>query len=466
MKNILLYVIAFGVCIGISEKSQAAIKLPSFFCDNMILQQKTETTIWGWSKINATVHIKTSWNNKSYTIRSNSQGKWQTNISTPPAGGPYHIDISDGEKLTLNNVLIGEVWICAGQSNMEMPMYGYGNQPVNHSLDAIVKSQNSHIRLFTVEREYASVPLDDCRGKWLEATPENVSAFSATAYFFGRLVNQVTDIPIGLIVVSWGGSSIKAWVGEENLKPFGDKVIPHKEDMENPKQSPAALYNGMLHPFFCYAIRGAIWYQGESDISRASQYGNYMETMVKDWRTQWKQGDFPFYYAQIAPYNNNSVHNSAYLREAQLDAMKTIPNSGMIVLMDSHSPDCIHPPKKQEAGERFAYWALSETYQIKGIPYKSPAVQNINFENGRAIVTFANARGGLTSYGKEIKSVQLSGDNNRWYPATVVLDENKMYAFSAKVPQPVAIRYAFTDYAESEIFGNQGLPVSSFRSNK
>ena len=463
MKNIISLTIL--VLLFSAQGLKAEIKLPSFFDSNMVLQQQSNAPIWGWVKPNTSVRIKTSWDNKIYTLKSGQDGKWKANLNTPKAGGPYTINISDGKELVLNNIMIGEVWICSGQSNMEMPMIGFGNQPVNNSLDAIVKSKNKNVRLFTVKRDYSPTSLDDCSGAWSEASPETVARFSATAYYFGRLINQMTDVPVGLMVVSWGGSSIKAWLDEESIAPFGDKVIPRKEDMATPNKSATALYNAMLYPIIGYSIRGAIWYQGETDIYMPQLYGNYFEAMVKGWRSKWNCGEFPFYFAQIAPYKYNSEHNSAFLREAQFNSMKNIPNSGMAVLMDSNSPDCIHPAMKQEVGERLAYWALSETYKIKGIPHKSPTVSDIKTEGKMMILTFENAPGGLTSYGKKVKGVKIAGSNKRWYQAEVTLDENKMYVFSPKVAEPVAVRYAFDDYADGEIFSNQGLPLSSFRTD-
>jgi len=469
IRNLFLKTVICAVMLSITSfigsTLKAEIKLPTIFGDNMILQQQTDASIWGWAKAGAQVRVKTSWNNKTYTIKSEQDGKWSVKVATPAAGGPYMISITDGKELMLNNVLIGEVWICSGQSNMEMPLIGFGNQPVNNSLDAIVKSRNKNIRLFTVERDYSPTPLTDCKGKWNEANPESVARFSATAYYFGRLINQVTDVPIGLVVVSWGGSSIKAWLSEDSLKPFGDKVALSKQEIETPNKSPAALYNAMLNPLIGYGIRGAIWYQGESDVYMPQQYSNYFETMINEWRNKWQLGEFPFYYSQIAPYETYSIHNSAFLREVQLKMMEKVPNSGMAVLMDSDSPDCIHPAKKKEVGERLAYWALSETYKVAGIPYKSPTLKNVTTEGRQMILTFENAPAGLTSYGKEIKGVRIAGKNKRWYQASVVLDEHRMYVFSPKVTEPIAVRYAFESHSEGEIFSNQGLPISSFRTD-
>lgn len=459
-------ILVCNICLFISlQPLKSEVRLAAIFGDNMVLQQQSNTPLWGWATPNVQVRIKTSWDKRNYTTQSDASGKWRINLSTPKADGiPYTINISDGKELILNNVLIGEVWICSGQSNMAMPLIGFNNQPVNNSLDAIVKSTNKNIRLFTVRREYSPVPLDNCVGTWSEAQPETVADFSATAYFFGRLINQVTDIPIGLIAVSWGGSSVKAWISEDVVTDFGDKVEQTKEEMERPNQSPAALFNGMLHPLIGYAIRGVIWYQGETDVPMAERYSDYFDAMVQDWRNRWQSGDFPVYFAQIAPYKN-STYNSAFLREAQEKSMAKIVNTGMTVLMDSDSPDCIHPAAKQEAGERLAYWALAETYGIKGFSYKSPSIRSVVKEGKIIVITFNDAPRGLTSYGKEIKSVRIAGEDKKWHPATVTIEENKIYVFSAKVTNPVAVRYAFESDSQAEIFSNQGLPLSSFRTD-
>lgn len=443
----------------------AAIKLPAIFCDNMVLQQQTDVSIWGMASSGAQVSVRPSWDGRSVFIKADRNGKWSLKIRTPKFGGPYSLKISDGKEVSLNNVMIGEVWICSGQSNMEMPMIGYNGQPVNGSLDAIVRSRNKNIRLFTVKRAYDIAPLDDCSGNWEEASPQTVERFSATAYFFGKMINEVMDIPIGLISVNWGGSSIKSWMSEASLKPFNLKPENKKESITRPNQSPATLYNGMINPILGYGIRGAIWYQGETDKHLSDQYVKMFDKMVSDWRIKWKVGDFPFYYCQIAPYEHGGKANSAFFREAQGKCMQITPNTGMVVLMDADSPESIHPAKKQEAGNRLAYWALAETYGIKGFVYKSPSVKHVSFEDGKGVVTFNDAPRGLTAYGKEVKGVFIAGEDKKWYRGTVAFNDSKMYVFSPNVIKPVAIRYGFTNYAQAMIFSNQGLPVSSFRTD-
>jgi sialate O-acetylesterase len=445
---------------------EAAIRLPAIFGDNMILQQQQEVTIWGWAKANAKVKITTEWNDRSVFTEAGKDGKWSAKINTPASDGKnYSITISDGDELILRDVLMGEVWVCAGQSNMEMPMIGYGNQPVTGALDAIVKSSNNKIRLFSVKRNYDIVALDDCEGKWNTATPESVGAFSAAAYFFAKRVFETTGVPIGLINASWGGASIRSFMSKEILPEFNLSVEERKENIQKPNQSPATIFNAMIHPIIGYRIRGVLWYQGETDKWMPEQYVKMFQSMVNDWRNRWKQGDFPFYYAQIAPYEKGTK-NAAFFREAQEKCMQIIPNVGMAVLMDSNSPDCIHPAMKKEAGERLAYWALAETYKIKGIPYRSPAIRDVQIVKDTVCISFNDAARGLTSFGKQVSSMVIAGDDKKWYPATEVrLVENKIYVFSESVKKPVAVRYAFTSYAPGEIFSTLGLPVSSFRTD-
>jgi len=251
---------------GLSFQLRGEIRLPSFFADHMVLQRESTTKIWGKADAGKRVTVVTSWNLKRYTTNSDAGGNWQIDITTPRAGGPHTIIISDGKPMTLTNVMSGEVWLCSGQSNMEMPMKGFNSQPVEGSAMDILKSANSKIRLFTVRRNHSLTPVDQVTGHWQEAMPVSVRDFSATGYYFGRLLNEILDIPVGLINSSWGGSRIEAWMNEEMLSAFPGTVISREtENVKNPHQKPLYLYQAMIHPLGGFAIRGVIWYQGESN---------------------------------------------------------------------------------------------------------------------------------------------------------------------------------------------------------
>ena len=282
----------------------AEIKLPTIFGSNMVLQQQTEVAIWGAADTNATIEVTTSWNDKKYATKSDSAGRWKLKVPTPKAGGPYTVTISDGTVLTLDNVLIGEVWVCSGQSNMQMPMKGYHMQPVLGAMDAILESTNSNIRLFNVGMNSSITPRDDFKGKWDMASPETTFPFSATAYYFGRFLQKTLNVPIGLITSSWGGTMVQPWMNDEACQEFEFyKTI--KRDTTYPKNPPklaTTLYNAMINPMVGYGIRGVIWYQGESNKWEPEIYQRLLPAMIKGWRAKWEQGDFPFYYAQIAPH--------------------------------------------------------------------------------------------------------------------------------------------------------------------
>lgn len=448
---------------------KSEIKLPAVIADNMVLQQQSDVAIWGWAKPNANVSVSSSWNKKSYSTKSDAEGYWSLKIKTPEASyTPYSLTISDGKAVTVNNVLIGEVWLCSGQSNMEMPMMGFGgNQPIEGGPEAIYNSTNKGIRCFTVERISKSKPVNDCKGTWEIAGPETTPHFTATGYYFARLINKALDVPVGLIHTSWGGSRIEAWMTPNSLKDIPEKPIPQSDaDIKIPNGTPTVLYNGMLHALVGYGMRGAIWYQGESNREEPALYVKMFDKMVREWRQIWGVGEFPFYYCQIAPYNYGGGLNSGYIREAQAKGMETTPNTGMAVLMDANSPHCIHPAKKKDAGERMALWALAKTYGMEKMHYRSPSVNKVDIEGRVAILTFDVNHLGLTSHGKEISNFTIAGSNKRFHKAKVELVGNKVFLFSPHVSEPVAIRYCFDDTSATELFTVEGnLPVSSFRTD-
>lgn len=441
------------------------IKLPALFSDNMVLQRETKVKVWGWASPAATVNLSASWSKQSYSVKANSLGEWDLKIETPKAGGPYTLSISDGKELILKNVLIGEVWVCSGQSNMEMPMKGFYGQPVEGGLDDIIRSTNPNIRLFTVGRATTITPKNNCVGNWTEANPKSVAGFSATAYYFGRLLNQITGVPIGLIHSSWGGTKIESWMSANSLTGLSSQIPTKEDEQKITNQSNTVLFNGMINPIVGYGIKGVIWYQGENNHNNPAKYPVLMKNMVEEWRKIWGVGDFAFYYAQIAPFGYTD-YNSAYLREAQIKALDLISNSGIAINMDANSVDCIHPPRKKMVGERLAYLALAKDYGMDGFEYCSPMYKSMEVKGAMVELTFdVNPGTGLTTFGKEIKGFKVAGSDKRFYTAIAAINKNKIQVFSPKVETPVAVRYAFDDTSASEIFNLNGLPISSFRTD-
>ncbi|MDE6555599.1 MAG: sialate O-acetylesterase [Duncaniella sp.] len=442
----------------------------------MVIQQQTDARMWGTAKASSKVTVTPSWNNLTYTTTADKDGKWNITFPTPEAGGPYTVTISDGTTLTLSNVMLGEVWLCSGQSNMEMPMKGFKNQPVEGANMAVLKSKNPDIRLFTVKRNSSTVPVDDVTGKWAEASPATVREFSATAYFFGREIEEMLDVPVGLVVVAWGGSACEAWMNDEMLAAFPEaaaKIPAVGGEIPSKNRTPSVLFKGMLNPLIGFPMRGVIWYQGEDNWNRAHTYTDMFSTMINGWRNLWGQGEFPFYYCQIAPYDyaiitekGKEIINSAYLREAQAKVEHIVPNTGMAVLMDAGWPEGIHPPKKQIPGERLALLALNKTYGVEGIGAESPVYKSMEVKGDTVIVSFDRAPewiAGKTSF--ESKQFKVAGEDRVFHPAKAWISRSKVMVKSDKVPHPVAVRYAFENASEGDLFSTDGLPVSSFRSD-
>lgn len=443
------------------------VKLPAILGDNMVLQQKTDAAIWGTAEKGSTVKVVTSWNTKMYTVKAGSDGKWKVKVATPVAGGPYEISISDGKTLKLKNVLIGEVWVCSGQSNMEMPVKGYFNQPVTGSNEAIALSSNPSIRMFTVKKATSLQPVYDFTGGWQVCEPQNVSEFSATAYYFGLFLNKALNVPVGLINSSWGGTRIEPWMSEEGIKKFDFVTLPDKNQQGTlSPQTPTVLYNAMINPMAGYGIRGAIWYQGESNRNEADKYVKLLPGMVENWRSVWGVGDFPFYYIQIAPFDYGTGGlSSAYLREAQLKASTAIPNIGMACIMDIGEKDNIHPVDKRTGSDRLALLALTKTYGKSGFAYSGPVFKDMTIEGQVVKMTFNNAENGLTSFGKELSCFEVAGSNKRFFPAQAFITEKGITVVCPNVPEPVAVRYAFKDFIVGDLFNTEGLPASSFRTD-
>lgn len=450
--------------------SQTTTKLPNFFSDSMVLQQLMDVPIWGIDKANAKITIKTSWGNHVKTT-ADEQGKWKVKVLTPSAGGPFTVVIQGTDKLVYKNVLVGEVWLCSGQSNMEMPVKGYNNQPVIGSNEAILNSRNSNIRCFTATKSASYTNATNVGGSWLAASPATTGNFSATAYFFAKKIQSILNIPVGIINTSWGASSIETWMDSVTLSSVLKVIIPEKITTNNANSVHTALYKSMLHPFIGYGIKGAIWYQGEGNRLRAKEYQALFPLLIKSWRNQWQQGDFPFYFVQVAPHSglpNNQV-NGAFLREAQLKTMLAVENTGMAVTMDIGEQFLIHPAQKELVGNRLAYWALAKNYEIGGIAYSGPVFDKIEWiRNDTLTLSFKYAEMGLNSFGKPLTDFEIAGEDKKFYPANAFFAKGKLQWVSVtsdSVKNPVHVRYGFKNWVQGSLFNTAGLPATSFRTD-
>ena len=460
----------------LSFSSSAQIELSNLFSDNMVLQQESHVNIWGKAKKNQELIIYTSWSGKIVRTIVKDDGSWEVKIKTPSAGGPYNIQVTcDGETKTINNVLIGEVWLASGQSNMEMTLSGNNREPVNGSLDAIANSNNTKIRFFNVKVKVSEERINDIDGEWLEANFKNTPNFSAVAYSFAKYLNQVLDIPFGIINSPKDGSVAEAWISPDVLK----KITTNKElsyYAKQPHNNPSVLFNGMINAIIPFTIKGVIWYQGEGNSGRYKNYMKLMNGLIKNWRDEWGLGDFPFYFVQLAPNGSLGQGNGtsqAFLREAQLRTMLSVENTGMAVTLDIGSTITNHPPEKLLIGKRLAYWALAKNYGFNGLPHSGPVYESMKVKNNKVYVNFKFAKNGVTSYGKPLSGFEIAGEDKIFYSADASIDphwsagwENRsvLTLSNKNVPNPLYIRYGWKNYIEGALYNVEGLPASSFRS--
>ena len=468
-KNFLL-IIAFLWQISFSQQH---LKLPALVSDNMVIQQSTQINIWGWADKNNKVEIKPSWNNIAISTSSDKEGKWKTTLQTPKAGGPYSIKISNNnETITLENVMVGEVWLASGQSNMEMPVKGYASEPINGNNELILHSKNPKIRMITIKRNSSPQAVEDFVGSWKEASPNNTGDFSAVAYVFAQKLNRVLDIPIGIIHSSWGGTPVEAWTQKEAI----DEVVTVEEKQtfrynsnknKRDQDAPSQLFNGMIHPLLNYKIKGVIWYQGESNRNHPKVYQKTFPLMIKNWRQLWNNDEMPFYYVQIAPYGRyDDKVNSALLRETQLKTLDLLDDVGMAVTLDIGEYSSIHPAEKIKVGERLSYWALANNYNIKGIQFSGPVYKSYEIDGDKILLSFDYAPFGLSSYEQPLNDFQIAGTDKVFYSAKATLLRNgKVEVSSEKVSKPKAVRYGWKYYLKGSLFNTYGLPASSFRTD-
>jgi sialate O-acetylesterase len=450
------------------------VQLPAIINNNMVLQQKSNVALWGHAVKSGKVVIITGWNNKKYTAITDTAGSWQLQVRTPQAGGPFKISFNDGELLELSGILIGEVWVCSGQSNMEMPVKGYNKQPILNA-SQIIDDANKHpaIRIFRVPKIVSAVPLNDCKGKWLETDSQTVKDFSAIAYQYATILQAKLKVPIGILATYWGGTAIQSWMSKKTLSRFAEVNIPERLDTitdpeKAPEQSPAILFNSMIAPIAGYGIKGFIWYQGESNRYNPSLYAKLMPVMVKEWRRLWNLGNLPFYYVQIAPYEYSGPNNyfSALLREVQFKLEHKIPHTGMIVSLDVGKQQFIHPPDKTTISERLSNYALAETYHRLGMTYLSPAFKRMKINKEQLYLKFTNTGGGLQFKDKDTGNFEIAGNDKIFYPAqAVIVKKDQVRVHSDQVKEPVAVRYAFKNWCVGNLYTKEGMPTSSFRTD-
>ena len=445
----------------VSISLNAQTKLANIFGSHMVLQRNANVQIWGTDKPNSTIEIKGSWGAET-KITTNNKGVWKTTLKTSEAGGPYNLEIVGTEKIVLTDILLGEVWICTGQSNMAMNLNGGPGQHLEGSNDAILNSSNSQLRFFTVPNTVSETPVADCKGNWEVSQPKTAANFSAVGYYFGQRLQQFLNIPIGLISSNVGGTPAEAWTPKETISKEFPEFKKHFSEKFTTKTA-TSLYNGMIHPLIPFTIKGAIWYQGEGNKSNPEQYSRLFPAMIKSWRTNWNQGDFPFYFVQIAPYGKQG-ENWVKLQQAQLKTMLTVPNTGMTVINDIGDEFRIHPPKKKEVGQRLALWPLAKNYGVEGIGFSGPTYKSMKIEKEKAFLTFDNAPLGLTSLGKPLKNFEIAGEDGIFQAANAKINNkgDVLEVWNPKISAPKTVRYAWESYVEGSLFNTAGLPASAF----
>ena len=501
MKSIILAVCVVAITLVFTISAFSDITLSSVIGENMVLQRDMKINVWGWADPGETVTVSIGGNEAKAITGEN--GKWSVVLPAMKAGGPHEMTVTGKNTITIGNILVGEVWLCSGQSNMEFGLGGAEN-----AKEAADAADYPEIRFLTIPRVAPGRPIDRFNAKWVVCTPQSAPGFSAVGYFFGREIHSKAGVPVGLINASWGGTPIEPWTPREGFaavpeleaisalvtqagpnyeKTVGkaleqiDRWLPvaKKEFTDNKEvtpppawphhplegMAPTGIYNGMISPIVPFTIRGAIWYQGEANVGQGMEYHHKMQALIRGWRKVWGEGDFPFYYVQIAPYTYNRGEELPKIWEAQTATLDE-PNTGMAVINDVGNARDIHPRKKEEVGERLALWALAKTYGQKDIVYSGPLFKSMSIDGSNAIITFDHVGSGLTSRDeKPLNWFTIAGEDKKFVDAKAVIDGEKIVVSSPDVPKPVAVRFAWNEIAEPNLTNKEGLPASPFRTD-
>lgn len=453
MKRTWSWSAALVVVVAVGAGVRADVKPHALFTDNMVLQHGIKAPVWGTADDGEEVTVRIQDREVKTTAKD---GKWSVALDDLKAGGPYELTIAGKNRVTLKNVLVGEVWVCSGQSNMEWPVQASADP------DKVkAGSANPKIRLFTVQRNNAAEPTTDIKTTgWQECGPQTVPGFSAVGYHFGKHLQKALDVPVGLIHTSWGGTPAEAWTSPKALA-----ADPHLAGMA---KTGGRLYNGMIYPLQPFAIKGAIWYQGESNAGRAYQYRTLFPTMIKDWRATWGQGDFPFLFVQLAPFMDikKEPMESAWaeLREAQLLTTKIVKNTGMAVITDVGAEKDIHPKQKEPVGQRLAVAAEAIAYGKK-VVYSGPIYESLKVDGNKAVLRFQHVGGGLEARGGPLTGFTVCGDDKVFVNAEAEIRDDTVVVWSDKVAKPVAVRFGWANFPVVNLWNKDGLPASPFRTD-
>jgi sialate O-acetylesterase len=482
------------------------VRVPAIFGSHMVLQRDQKDRIWGWADAGDEVMVKI--NGQSHTVRAGADGRWQVTLEPMRAGGPYSLSIQGKNTLTFEDVLVGEVWICSGQSNMQWPVAAARDADLELSA-----TNHPRLRLISVPQVGTEEPQYDFKGQWQTCRADSVGEFSAVGYFFGRRLSETLDVPVGLINDAWGGSACEAWIRrdvlaanpkyapllqhweqiekdfprasaeyESKLAAWRDAAAKAKGEGKEPPPEPsnpadlmrgnfrlANIYNGVLKPTIGYGIRGVIWYQGESNAGRAFQYRELFPLMIKSWRDEWGQGDFSFYWVQLADFMDESSEPKesewAELREAQTMTLK-LPKTGEAVIVDLGEAQDIHPRNKQDVANRLARWALSRDYGLN-VAYQSPRFKALEKQGDKLVLRFDHVGGGLKSADvTEPRGFAIAGSDRKFVWAKAkILGQDAIEVWSERVREPVAVRYAWADNPVCNLYSAEGLPLTPFRSD-
>jgi sialate O-acetylesterase len=453
----LLSIILFSVI-----SARAEITLPKIFSSNMVIQRESNVNLFGWAHPGEEFTITTSWDGIVIEVKTGLDAKWNLQVMTPKAGGPYTINFTGKDnEILLENVLIGDVWLCSGQSNMEWS----ANSGLDNKDEAVSMANRPTIRLFTVEKRTATYPQDDLAGAWEVCTPETMPDFSAVAYFFAQRVQEEIDIPIGLIDSSWGASCAEVWTPEEEFEKNPD--LQESYELIQPNKwvpiDKSILYNAMIAPLTSFNISGTLWYQGESNTANAESYENTFRTMIESWRDKWGY-DFPFYYVQIAPYKYGGEFEGGIVRDQQRRTL-SLSSTGMAMTSDICTIDDIHPRNKKDVGIRLANIALKQHYNILDEIVYGPLFKGAKAVKDKVEVSFMYDDG-LTVVGRKLDLFELQSSDGNWYPAKARIKNGKVVVNSKEVEKPKKVRYAYASVAISNLFNSAGLPASTFISEQ